>query len=236
MTDSIPPGALPVLDHGFVRLVEVMGDDMAVVQAARVSYGQGSKGEAADRGLIRYLLAHDHGTPFEMAAFKFHVRAPLFVVRQWFRHRWSSINEISGRYVELEHRFFLPERLRSPDAKNKQGSVEGVLSQEEERDLLAGMKASALASLATYRSLLEAGVARELARTVLPLSLYTEFYWKVNARSLMNFIRLRAEIHAQREIRVYAVALMGMFEKRMPWTAGAFRDSVLSGLHLDAEA
>ncbi|MBC8514386.1 FAD-dependent thymidylate synthase [bacterium] len=232
----LPPHAIPVLDHGFVRVLEVMGDDVGIVGAARVSFGNESKGEKADRGLIKYLLAHDHGTPFEMTAFKFHIRAPIFVARQWFRHRWSSFNEISGRYVSLEHRFFLPSTLRTPDMKNKQGSVEGGFSKEEEEGLLGEMDKSARAAYSTYESLLEAGVAREIARTVLPLSLYTEFYWKVNARSLMNFLRLRTEIHAQKEIRAYAVPLLRVFEEHLPWTASAFRELFLSSLDLDPEA
>lgn len=233
---TLPEGAVRVLDHGFVRLVEAMGDDLSVVQAARVSYGQGSKGEEKDRGLISYLMKHDHGTPFEMVAFKFHVRAPIFVARQWFRHRWGSFNEISGRYVKVEHEFWLPDSLRGQDDVNKQGSVEEGVDESGEEELLGRMREVTGAAFAAYEDLLEAGVAREMARSVLPLSLFTEWYWKVNARSLMNFLRLRAEVHAQREIRAYAVPILRMFEERVPWTAAAFREHVLKGVRLDEGA
>lgn len=210
-----------VLDHGFVRLVDFMGGDGAVVQAARVSYGQGSKGEEKDRRLIRYLIIHDHGTPFEMAVFKFHVKAPIFVARQWFRHRIGSFNEISGRYTVYDDtEFYLPGVLRKPSKENRQASVPATF--ENEAHLRTLMEQAIRQSFAAYQALLEAGVARELARIVVPLATYTQFYWGVNARSLMNFLRLRLAPDAQWEIRQYARAVWNMFQDRMPWTAEAF--------------
>ncbi len=215
-------GAYPVLDRGFVRVVEIMGGDHSVVQAARVSYGQGSKGEARDRRLIHYLMMHDHGTPFEMAVFKFHVKAPLFVARQWFRHRIGSFNEISGRYTEYPMEFYVPERLRKPAKDNRQNSVPGGFSGEEEARGRALFEEASRQSFDIYRTLLEMGVARELARIVLPMATYTQYYWAVNARSLMNFLRLRMARDAQWEIRQYAKKIFQVFANRMPWTAEAF--------------
>jgi thymidylate synthase (FAD) len=224
-----------VLDRGFIRLVGMLGGDDAVVQSARVSFGSGSKGEEKDRRLIAYLLKHGHETPFEHAVFKFHVKCPFFVARQWFRHRWASYNEISGRYTTFdEGEMHLPDGLRVPDQANRQGST-GRLGAEQEQELLAVMKAHQEGTWALYRRLLEAGVAKEIAREVLPLSTYTQFYWTVNARSLMNFIRLRAEQHAQYEIRLYAVAFMEVFRLKMPWTYEAFQELVFKGLSTGLE-
>ncbi len=210
-----------VLDHGFVRLVDFMGGDAAVVQAARVSYGQGSKGEEKDRKLIRFLMMHDHGTPFEMAVFKFHVKAPLFVARQWFRHRIGSFNEISGRYTVYDDtEFYLPEMLRRPTPRNRQASEPAVFPQEERLRTL--MEQAIRQAFAVYQELLAAGVARELARIVVPMATYTQFYWGVNARSLMNFLRLRLAPDAQWEIRQFARAVWTIFEEKMPWTAETF--------------
>lgn len=215
----------PILDHGFIRLVDFMGGDNAVVQAARVSFGQGSKGEEKDKKLIHFLMKNHHETPFEMAIFKFHVRAPIFVARQWFRHRWSSFNEISGRYTELAYEFYLPERVRRQLAKNYQ--FEESFDDAENARLREKLSQHFQESYRLYAELLEKGVAKEEARIVLPLSLYTEFYWGVNARALMNFLRLRAEVHAQFEIRVYAEAALEIFREKMPWTCEAFETYVL---------
>ncbi|MFN0151463.1 MAG: FAD-dependent thymidylate synthase [bacterium] len=214
-----------LLDHGFIRLVDVMGDDTAVVQAARVSYGQGSKGEEKDKKLIAFLMKNHHETPFEMANFKFHARTPIFVARQWFRHRWGSFNEISGRYTELAYEFYVPARLRRQLAKNYQ--FEESFDAAENARVREQLAAHFQASYRLYAELLEKGVAKEEARIVLPLSLYTEFYWSVNARALMNFLKLRAEVHAQYEIRVYAEAALEIFRERMPWTCEAFEQFVL---------
>ncbi|HFE52664.1 MAG TPA: FAD-dependent thymidylate synthase [Bacteroidetes bacterium] len=208
-----------ILDHGFVRLVDFMGGDQAVVQAARVSTGQGSKGEERDRQLIDYLLRHKHETPFEHSVFKFHVRCPIFVARQWFRHRIASYNEISGRYTTLKYEFYLPKKLRrqiSRDYKYEE------LPEDVSAELISKISEAYDASYRLYNELLDAGVARELARIVLPLALYTEFYWTINARALMNFLSLRAEAHAQYEIRQYAEAIMEIFKTKMPWTYDAF--------------
>lgn len=209
-----------VLDKGFVRLVDLMGSDQGVVDAARVSYGGRSKGAQADKKLIAYLLQHSHLTPFEHSLFKFHVRAPIFVARQWFRHRFAAYNEISFRYTEVKDDFYMPKLWRGQDAKNRQGSTaDTVLDQEA---LGALLRKQVEAALAAYKTMIARGVAREMARMVLPVNLYTEFYWTVNARSLMNFVALRADAHAQWEIQQYAEALARVFRDRMPWTYEAF--------------
>ncbi len=208
-----------VLDHGFLRLVDFMGGDQAVVQAARVSVGGGSKGPERDKALIDYLLRHRHETPFEHSVFKFHVRCPIFVARQWFRHRIASYNEISGRYTQLKYEFYLPDKLRTQVSRDYRYQE---LPADVAEPLLERIEAHYSSSYQLYQDLMEAGVARELARIVLPLAVYTEFYWTVNARSLMNFLSLRAEAHAQKEIRAYAEVLMGIFREKMPWTYEAF--------------
>jgi thymidylate synthase (FAD) len=209
-----------VLDQGFVRLVDFMGGDQGVVDAARVSYGGVSKGAEADKKLIAYLLTHDHGSPFEHSVFKFHVKAPIFVARQWFRHRMASYNEVSFRYTEVKDSFYFPERWRGQDKKNKQSSTAAV---ELDQDALRGMfKKHVDGALDAYKKMIEMGVAREMARMVLPVNLYTEFYWTVNARSLMNFVSLRADVHAQWEIQQYGEALARAFKDTMPWTFEAY--------------
>jgi len=225
-----------VLDHGFVRLVERMGGDGAVVQAARVSFDAGSKGEDQDRRLIDFLIRNGHGTPFEHALLKFHVACPIFVARQWFRHRigsfderWGegliedaghSINEISYRYTEVEDRFYVPATLRAQAQHDRQASREDEFA--DEAALIALIREAHELVYARYRKLLEAGVARELARGLLPLNAYTQFYWTCNARSLMHFLNLRAEAHAQSEIRAYVEAVARAFRAAMPWTFAAF--------------
>ena len=189
---------VPVLDKGFVRLVESMGGDQGIVDAARVSYGGKSKGEEADRKLIAYLLQHAHMTPFEHAVFKFHVSCPIFVARQWFRHRFAAYNEISYRYTEVKDEFYVPSVWRAQDRKNKQGSV--AAPELDQAGLASVLKDQVDSALEAYRKLVAAGAAREMARMILPVNLYTQFYWTVNARSLMNFVSLRADVHAQWEI------------------------------------
>ena len=208
-----------VLDKGFVQLVSHMGGDQAVLDAARVSYKSESKGQEQDRKLIRYMLEHEHGSPFEHAVFTFHVKAPVFVARQWFRHRTSSYNETSMRYREAPDEFYIPAKWRVQDAKNKQGS----LATDQNFDGLTEILGLGCEdAMKRYRLMLEAGVAREMARMVLPVNLYTEWYWTVNARALMHFIRLRSEQHAQWEMRQYSNALWPIFARLMPWTAEAF--------------
>ena len=217
MTENPP---IQVLDKGFVRLVDFMGGDPGVVDAARVSYGGISKGSEADKKLIGYLLKHSHMPPFEHSVFKFHVSAPIFVARQWFRHRFAAYNEISYRYTEVKDVFYIPKKWRGQDKKNKQGSsVSAVLDQES---LSAAFKKQVDGALATYNKMIEMGASREMARMVLPVNLFTEFYWTVNARSLMNFVALRADVHAQWEIQQYGEVMAKAFKKMMPWTYDAF--------------
>ncbi|NPA80501.1 MAG: FAD-dependent thymidylate synthase [Thermotogae bacterium] len=213
-------GAYNVLDKGFVRLVEFMGGDRAVVQAARVSVGQGLKTPEKDRRLINYLMKHEHGTPFEHAVFKFHVKTPIFVSREWFRHRIASYNEISQRYTEVKDEFYVPHALRKPTKGNKQASDFAPFPDEER--LIGSIEEAYAKAYEVYRNLLREGVARELARIVLPLGIYTQFYWTVNARSLMNFLRLREAPDAQWEIRQYAKVILRIFKEKMPWTAEAW--------------
>ena len=215
-----------VLDKGFVKLVSFMGGDQAVVQAARVSFGSESKGEEKDKILIKYLLDHGHGTPFEQSVFKFHVKCPIFVARQWMRHRIGSFNEISGRYTEFDDtEYYTPDRPRFQEKKNKQGSV----FDEDRADNIKYrfpelIKHATDTALHTYKELLNYGVAKELARIVLPVNMYTQFYWCVNARSLMNFLKVRLDEHAQYEMRQYAKAIDTIFEEKMPWTHEANGD------------
>jgi len=209
-----------VLDKGFVRLVDFMGGDQRAVESARVSFGSGSKGEEKDKKLVEYLLAHGHHSPFEHSVFQFHVKLPIFVARQWMRHRVASYNELSSRYTEVQEEFYVPSEFRVQDKINRQGSVKsGAL---DNKQLLEIYTKSLDASYAAYRRLLESGVAREMARMALPVAQYTQFHWTVNARSLMNFLSLRMDSHAQFEIREYAGAIAGIFRARMPWTWEAF--------------
>ncbi len=221
-----------VLDKGFVKLVDFMGGDVRVVSSARVTFGGQSKGEEKDKALIKYLLEHAHHTPFEHCYFQFHIKCPIFVARQWMRHRWGSYNEVSARYTEVKDEFYIPSAMRVQDKHNKQGS----LSSEslDQKALIAQYEASVEASYNAYTKLLEAGVAREMARGILPVSQYTQFYWSVNARSLLNFISLRADGHAQYEIRVYADAIAQIFKERMPWSWEAF-DNMQKKLPLGSE-
>lgn len=224
---SIPDGAAPVLDKGFVRLVDFMGGDQSVVEAARVSYASGSKGEIADKKLIHYLLKHDHMTPFEQSVFKFHVSCPIFVMRQWIRHRMASYNEISGRYTEVKDEFYIPGVWRAQDVKNRQGSVSA--ENIDCAELTRVFEEQTRACYETYQRLLKMGAAREMARMILPLNGYTQFYWTINARSLMNFTALRADAHAQWEIQKYAEVVAAIFKDKMPWTFSAFIEHVWRG-------
>jgi thymidylate synthase (FAD) len=221
------PIEIKVLDKGFVRLIDFMGGDETVVLAARVSTGKGLKGEEQDRKLINYLMKHRHETPFEHSVFQFHISCPLFVARQWLRHRVASYNERSGRYVEYEDEFYLPDRLRLQAKSNKQASEFGEIPNE--RELIQMIQETYELVYERYKKLLASGVARELARAILPLSLYTQFYWTINARSLMNFINLRADASAQWEIRQYAEAIAKIFKAKMPWTWEAFVQYVWRG-------
>lgn len=209
-----------VLDHGFVRLVEMMGSDAGIVEAARVSYAGTSKGEEKDRKLLGYLMQHQHMTPFEHAVFKFHIKCPIFVARQWFRHRMASYNEISYRYTQVKDEFYIPSRWRAQDIKNKQGSV--TAPNLDHAALTRSLQEAIEKAKAVYEEMIKAGVAREMARMILPVNIYTEFYFTVNTRSLMNFLSLRADKNAQWEIQQYAEAMVDIFAAKMPWTYSAF--------------
>ncbi len=223
-TQVIPENSIPVLDHGFVRLDAAMADDLSVVNGARVSFAR-HKDELddADAGLIRFLMRDRHGTPFEHNAFRFHIRCPIFVAREWFRHRIGSFNEFSMRYAKATDEFYVPEAddVRSQVGKPGAYSFEPVEPELAERTR-EELQAVYDVAYATYTRLVDEGVARELARSVLPVGAYTEFYWTVNARALMNFVSLRAAETAQREIRRYAEACEQFLATQMPITYEAF--------------
>ena len=228
----------PVLDHGFVRVVDYMGDDSAIVQAARVSYGKGTKAVRADRGLIRYLLRHRHTTPFEMCELKIHVKLPIFVARQWIRHRTANVNEYSARYSVLDREFYLPrpEDLAVQSDNNKQGRGE-VLSVEQAAEVLDLLRRDAEQTYDTYASLMdEFSLARELARMNLPVNYYTQWYWKVDLHNLLHFLSLRLDPHAQYEIRVFAEAIADFVKDWVPLTWEAFLDYRRGGAFLSKQA
>ncbi|WP_043828966.1 FAD-dependent thymidylate synthase [Muricoccus aerilatus] len=228
---------LPVLDHGFVRVVDYMGDDSAVVQAARVSYGRGTKAANEDRGLIRYLMRHRHSTPFEMCEIKYHVKLPIFVARQWIRHRMANINEYSARYSILDREFYLPapEQLAAQSAVNRQGRG-AVLEGDQAAHVLDLLREDATRNYDHYLEMLNedaegrvieegrTGLARELARMNLTLNAYTQWYWKADLHNLLNFLTLRADAHAQYEIRVYADAMLDTVRAWVPLVHEAFCD------------
>lgn len=238
---------LPVLDHGFVALVDVMprlvpdgqSVDSAIVQAARVSYGQGTKQVSEDRGLIRYLLRHRHTTPFEMVEFKFHVAMPIFVARQWIRHRTANVNEYSARYSIVRDRFYTPTReaIRKQSQSNRQGGEEtfAVAADAEQAataEAFLQYLEQAEALYEKYASLTDRGVARELARIGLPVNVYTEWYWKCDLHNLLRFLSLRLDAHAQLEIREFASAILRLIEPLCPDTLGAWRDYELESMQL----
>lgn len=221
---------LQVLDRGYLRLADYMGDDRAICEAARVSYKSKEREPGADQKLVKFLLDHDHGTPFEHVVLKFEVKAPLFVARQWFRHRMASYNETSFRYREASDDFYLPDEFRAQDTKNKQGSVVAALDHEA---LRAEVDANNKECIARYRRLLEKGVAREMARMVLPTNLYTEWFWTLNIRSLMHFIGLRSDGHAQWEMRQYSHAAAAFCRALFPWTFAAMTDRLEKAVAVD---
>jgi thymidylate synthase (FAD) len=244
---------VPVLDHGFVRAIDYMGDDAAIVQAARVSYGKGTKKVREDRGLIRYLMRHRHTTPFEMCELKLHCKLPLFVARQWIRHRTASVNEYSGRYSVLDKEFYIPaaEDLGLQSASNRQGRGAAV-SAKRAAEVLQLLREDAERSYAHYLSLLGTpedtgpkatkdgappteGIARELARMNLNLSYYTQWYWKVDLHNLLHFLSLRLDVHAQKEIRLYAEAIAGFVKRWVPLTWEAFEDYRLGAATLSRQ-
>jgi thymidylate synthase (FAD) len=241
--------AVPVLDHGFVRVIDYMGDDAAVVQAARVSYGKGTKKVSEDRGLIQYLMRHRHTTPFEMCEIKYHVKLPIFVARQWIRHRTANVNEYSARYSILDNEFYIPApgQLAAQSRSNRQGRGD-VLTGHEAQRVLTLLREDSERAYRGYAEMLNAdeegatldperqGLARELARMNLSLNFYTQWYWKTDLFNLLNFLSLRGDAHAQYEIRVYAEAMLATLERWVPLTAEAFRQYRLGGAHLSERA
>ncbi|HQY44816.1 MAG TPA: FAD-dependent thymidylate synthase [Paracoccaceae bacterium] len=233
--------AHPILDHGLVRVIDYMGDDAAITQAARVSYGRGTKAVQNDEGLIRYLMRHWHSTPFEMCEVKFHVKLPVFVARQWIRHRTANVNEYSARYSILDREFYIPapENLAAQSTVNNQGRGE-MLEGEEAARVLDLLREDAMRSYDHYEAMLsqdgQKGLARELARMNLPANVYTQWYWKVDLHNLFHFLRLRADAHAQYEIRVYAEAMCGIVKDWVPLAYGAFEDYRLGGATLSGKA
>lgn len=222
---------MPVLDKGFVRLVDYMGGDERIVQAARVSYGSGTKSFRQDRGLIHYLMRNDHTSPFEQVQLTFHTKMPIFVARQWVRHRTARLNEISGRYSVMEDTFYVPEagNVRYQSDTNRQGSGQPLEPAEGQR-VAQQMREEQQAAYMRYSQLLELGVARELARANLPLSLYTEWYWQIDLHNLFHFLRLRLDAHAQLEIRAYAEALAVCAQAVAPLAYEAFEEHSLKAL------
>jgi thymidylate synthase (FAD) len=240
---------LPVLDHGFIRVIDYMGDDAAIVQAARVSYGRGTKQVSTDRGLINYLMRMRHTSPFEMCEIKLHVKLPIFIARQWIRHRTANVNEYSARYSVLEDEFYLPEpeHLASQSASNRQGRDAAVGSNEAAR-VRATIGDNAEAAYRRYLELLNRdrgdqvidqdrdGIARELARVALPLNTYTQWYWKIDLHNLLHFIALRIDPHAQYEIRAYAEVLLDVVRRWVPMTCAAFMNYRIEGTELSGAA
>ncbi|MEK6917793.1 MAG: FAD-dependent thymidylate synthase [Nanoarchaeota archaeon] len=222
-----------VLDRGFVRLVNYMGDDSSIVQAARVSYGAGTKKAHEDRGLIRYLMRHRHTTPFEMVEFQWHVKLPIFVARQWIRHRTANVNEYSGRYSVMKEEFYIPneDRVQLQSQSNKQGS-EGEVSPELRERFLSVLLVDAQLNFDHYKEFEQSDIARELVRIGLPLSTYTEWYWKIDLHNLFHFLNLRLDKHAQEEIRLYSEVMANTVKKAMPVAYEAFEDYVLNSVSL----
>jgi thymidylate synthase (FAD) len=241
--------AIPVLDHGFVRVIDYMGDDNAVVQAARVSYGKGTKKVSEDKGLIHYLMRHRHSTPFEMCEIKFHVKLPIFVARQWIRHRTANVNEYSARYSILDREFYIPapEQLAAQSVANRQGRGD-VLTGAEAARVLDILKQDSTSAYDHYAEMLnesetgeridakKQGLARELARMNLSLNFYTQWYWKIDLYNFMHFLSLRADPHAQYEIRAYADAMLEVLRKWVPLTAEAFDQHRLHAITLSKNA
>ncbi len=233
--------AYPVLDHGFVRIIDYMGDDAAICQAARVSYGKGTKSVQNDEGLIRYLMRHWHSTPFEMCEIKLHVKLPVFVARQWIRHRTANVNEYSARYSILDREFYIPapENLAAQSVVNNQGRGE-ALTGEEAAQVLEFLKADSARAYDHYEQMIsqdgQQGLARELARMNLPANIYTQWYWKVDLHNLLHFLRLRADAHAQYEIRVYAEEMCKLVADWVPFAFRAFEDYRMGGATLSATA
>ncbi len=240
--------AIPVLDHGFIRVIDYMGDDTSIVQSARVSYGKGTKKVSTDEGLIRYLMRHWHSTPFEMCEIKYHVKLPIFIARQWIRHRTANVNEYSARYSILDKEFYIPakEQLSAQATNNRQGRGDLITGQQAD-EVLKILKDDAVRTYENYEKMLnerfdgtiidekKSGLARELARMNLTLNSYTQWYWKTDLLNLMNFLFLRGDSHAQYEIRVYAEKMLDTVKKWVPITHAAFLDYRVGAAHLSSK-
>ena len=240
--------AIPVLDHGFIRVIDYMGDDTSIVQAARVSYGKGTKKVNTDAGLIKYLMRHWHSTPFEMCEIKYHVKLPIFIARQWIRHRTANVNEYSARYSILDKEFYLPasEHLAAQSQSNRQGRGD-IIEGDQAKEVLDLLKNDAERTYKNYEQMLnerydgsiidekKSGLARELARMNLTLNTYTQWYWKTDLLNLMNFLRLRADDHAQYEIRTYADKMLDTLKKWVPITYEAFMDYRVGGTEVSSK-
>jgi thymidylate synthase (FAD) len=240
--------AIPVLDHGFIRVIDYMGDDSSIVQSARVSYGKGTKKVSTDEGLIRYLMRHWHSTPFEMCEIKYHVKLPIFIARQWIRHRTANVNEYSARYSILDKEFYIPakEQLSAQATNNRQGRGDLITGQQAD-EVLKILKNDAVRTYDNYEKMLnerfdgtiidekKSGLARELARMNLTLNSYTQWYWKTDLLNLMNFLFLRGDSHAQYEIRVYAEKMLDTVKKWVPITHTAFLDYRVGAAHLSSK-
>jgi len=240
--------ALPVLDHGFVRVVDYMGDDTSIVQSARVSYGKGTKKVSTDEGLIKYLMRHWHSTPFEMCEIKYHIKLPIFIARQWIRHRTANVNEYSARYSILDKEFYIPEKeqLSAQSSINRQGRGD-LITGDQADEVLQILKDDATRTYGNYEKMLnekfdgtiidekKSGLARELARMNLTLNSYTQWYWKTDLLNLLNFLFLRADSHAQYEIRVYAEAMLETVKKWVPITHSAFLDYRVGAVSVSAK-
>ncbi len=240
--------AIPVLDHGFVRVVDYMGDDTSIVQSARVSYGKGTKKVSTDAGLIKYLMRHRHSTPFEMCEIKYHVKLPIFIARQWIRHRTANVNEYSARYSILDKEFYIPSRenLAAQSQSNRQGRG-SLINGTQADEILTLLREDAERNYKNYEKMLnetydgetidtqKQGLARELARMNLTLNSYTQWYWKTDLLNLLNFLSLRADSHAQYEIRAYANVMIDTLKKWVPTTYEAFMDYRVGGMELSSK-
>ena len=240
--------AFPVLDHGFIRVIDYMGTDSAIVQAARVSYGKGTRKVNEDAGLINYLMRHRHTTPFEMCEIKFHIKLPIFIARQWIRHRTANVNEYSGRYSIMDKEFYIPapEQLAAQSQSNRQGRGDTLEGAQAQR-VLELLREDATRAYDHYEDMLnenaagkiidasKTGLARELARMNLTLNYYTQWYWKIDLQNLMHFLSLRADAHAQYEIRVYAQVMLDMLKAWVPLTYSAFMDYRVGGASISSK-
>jgi len=231
--DDILDIKIKVLDKGFVRLVDYMGGDERVVSAARVSYGRANKTPEEDAILIDYLMAHEHTSPFEQVVMTFHIRLPIFVARQWIRHRTARVNEISGRYTVLPADYYVPDEWRAQDTVNRQGSIHSDALDHHYLD--GSYESDCRRSVATYKDLLDNGAAKEMARMNLPLSTYTEWYWQMDLHNLFHFLRLRLDPHAQLEIRKYAEVLYDIAQRVAPVSCAAFKKHVLNTVRIPRE-